>query len=249
MGIKASANTSYAKYSNLTFLCGYDEGTGNTTELIQTATGTVTGATWGTIDPTYGNFLTYGDAAGDECNFGDNANWDGDALTAMTVLALVKTSANNATSDRYIGAKDGSGTPWQARWLGANDDWHAQLTTSVSTYSDAITDGLLNESGNWNVVGFTWDGSTITARVNTTKGAGTATSGTLNGNDTALVTGNKRADTTEDWNGDIAIFAIYDTFLTDTEWNAVVSDPLVLFREPDNTPGIEVIRTIAGVTH
>ena len=158
MGIKENANTSYAKYSNLVMLCGFDEGSpaSSVAELIQLGSGTITGATWGTADPTYGEIITYGDALGDEVNFGDNANWDGDALTEITVYSLIRTSTNSATTNRSVAGKDGSGTPWYCMWVGATDDWHAQLTTSTQLYSDTITDGLLNESGNWNSVGFTW---------------------------------------------------------------------------------------------
>lgn len=230
---KSSLNTGYSHFGDIVFAAGFDEKSGNFKELVtDTLIGVLEVGASRSTDPTYGRILTCGFDVADGVNFGDNAAWDG--LSACTVLALAKNNKSVivATGPESVVSKWGTGDDALRLIWSVNGDFDTNVGIGASSPNDFITDGLSpgeTPADQWNLIGFTWDGSTLTARINTIKGPGTAAVGTMNATAHDLFVGNRFTADDQSWDGEIALAVIMDVALNDTDWNSLVTDPLQIF--------------------
>ena len=159
-----------------------------------------------------------------------------DGMPTLTVLALAKNrkDAIAATGLESIISKSGSGDdPYQVLW-GQDENYHFSVDTTDNNTSDAISDIIIDglsagqtPADQWNVLGGTYDGSTVLARINKVKGSGSAATGsvapeTLNSFTIGL-------GGTATWDGWIATGAVWERALSDDEWNSLVDNPWQLF--------------------
>jgi len=186
--------------------------------------------------------LTGRENEADLAAFGDNDAWDG--LSACTLFVLAK---NNKTTQgagvEYLTFK--SASSYWMRWQ-SNQNFEAELNFVIDTITNAFDTDSADE---WNLIGFTWNGSTLVARVNSQKGPGSSIASMgVSGND--LLFGGIGASS---WDGETAMAVIMDVSLSDADWDLLVADPLQVFERgnrllPSGTvAGIKLFfRTITG---
>jgi hypothetical protein len=245
---KSALNTGYEHFSDIVFAMGFVEPSGNFGELVTaTAPCTLTGGGRGT-DGTYGTYVSFGlNETSAEVNCGDNAAWDG--FSAVTIVALVKNAGTTNADAEGIVSKNSTGTDdsIMVQWDNAEDIHVFQgdgTGNAEATVNGPDAGGSGHTATSWNVVGYTWDGTSMIARVNTTKGTPLSHSNVMNANARSLRVGARGDDTADTWNGQIAMVAILDIGLDDTDWDALVSDPLQIF-EPDAPGGGATIPIIS----
>lgn len=228
---KLALNTGYEHYADIVFATGFVEGTGNYTEVVtNTQIGVPSGEARGT-DGTYEEYVSTTLDSSDEVDWGDNAAWDG--LAAATVACLVRNNktAIASTGAEAVFAKEGAGNDsFRASWA-QNENFAAVVYIGATGYTATLSGvlGTTVTATNWNLLGFTWDGSNIVARVNNDQTTGVAASGTMNATAHTLKTSDDNSGSTNAWDGDNAMCVILDVALDDTDWDALVSDPLQIF--------------------
>lgn len=233
MADKTALNTSYSHFADIIFAAGFAETAGNFKELVtDTLIGVLEVGAGRATDPTFGDVMTCGLDVADAVNFGDNAAWDGLTACTLAVLAKNNKAAIGATGAEVPLAKFGGGNDsFRILWAD-NENFFATIGIGASNFSDGITDGLSageTPADQFNLLGFTWDGSTITVRINKVKGVGTAASGTMNATAHSLILGNNESGDDASWDGEEAMAVIMDVELNDTDWDSLVDDPLQIF--------------------
>lgn len=228
---KTALNTSHPLYSNLIFCTGFaDDGTGNIRDLVSNTQGVLQAdATLGT-DPTYGEVLLAGDVAGSSgVDFGNLQVIDG--RTDLTVFIFQKSNISATSINRSILTKAGGGNDTINISWSAGEDYRINIYTPDSSGASVITDGLRTTKQDpalWHSVGGYYDGANVQAWVSLDWEGGLSPS-------------TQPAYTTahpfifhRDWNGQAAVFAIFDRKLTKgpgSEWEALHNDPLGLFAQ------------------
>ncbi len=178
----------------------------------------------------------------DAAEFPKNDNrYTGYSQCSAFALAKNRKTAIAATGAEFVFGHRGTGDdPWAIDWDQGEDLGFSIDNTDDSSgnpIQDVIVDGLHVTAGahpqTWNAVGGTWDGTTVTARVNRTKGAGTSCSGTMATESTSnniLRVGNTES-TSASWDGWVAIAVLWDRALSDAEWNSMSDNPWQIFKK------------------
>lgn len=232
---KLSLDTGYAHFGDIVFAAGFGETSGNFKEHVtDTLIGVLEAGAARGVDSTYGGTLNCGLDVADGVNFGDNATWDGLSACTMFVLAknnktLISDTNLEVTISKWGGGADSYRSVWTDQEL-----WATAVGIGGSNFTDSIVDGLHPDethADEWNLVGFTWDGSDIIARVNSIKGPSGTASGTMQATAHDVFVGNQESGGNGSWDGEIAMAVIMDVALNDTDWNIIAADPLIMFSE------------------
>jgi hypothetical protein len=246
---KLALNTGYEHFADIVFATGFVAASGSFEEIVSASTPCApTGEVRGT-DGTFEEIVTLTLDTTDEIACGDNAAWDGFATATVACLVRNAKAAIAATGTEYVIAKDSS-TGAQDAWrvfMEQDEDFASIVTiggvATTSTYTAGLGGGI---SSSWNFVGFTYDGSTLTSRVNTSEAAGTAVTGSITAGDGGLFIGDGEAGSgaSNAWDGDLAMCVILDVALDATDWDALVSDPLQIFAADAGGSAVTVISQV-----
>ena len=168
-------------------------------------------------------------------------------------LARNKSASAPAANNCPFGHGGTGIDPWRIDWR-SSEDIRLQLRDSVGTnYNSSVTDGMGNSAGiynaqNWNLMGGTFNGTTMHARINYIKDeTGTSFTDVL-GSDTDSGNrphiGNASSGGTNSWNGWVSMVAVWNRALSDAEWNSMVINPW----QPLKSRSVLILLAIATVS-
>jgi hypothetical protein len=163
-----------------------------------------------------------------------------DGLAQVTSMSYAKRNNDSINSTESTMAYAGSGSdPWDIS-IAADGDLRFRIEILDTKSTDELTQSAGDyDLSEWNIMGGTWDGTTVVARANKVWGSGTASdTGTLSAGSAATNNprlGQRQNGATDSWYGWVAFGAVWNIDIGDDWWSSLSDNPWQLY-EPMEIP-------------
>ena len=156
-------------------------------------------------------------------------------LAQVTVMSYAKRNNDLINSTESTMAYAGSGSdPWDIS-IAPDGDLRFRIEILDTKSIDELTQSAGGyDLSEWNIMGGTWDGTTIVARANKVWGSGTAsdtgtlTAGSASTNNPRL--GQRQNGATDSWYGWVAFGAVWSVDIGDDWWSSLSDNPWQLYK-------------------